>query len=623
MTQRKLASIGGGDLPNTRRSILSHIQDGLRKNPHAPAVICMHQEMGYASGLVDLDTQSPSILPSPGLSADSSYEHLSTSCLTLTYLQLHQTALRLCSGLRARGVRPGATLMCLIPNTIEYPILVWASALLRLTLASVDLAVIEDEARLSVYLHLVKPDVLVLHGGRGTRVADTAIASQPTLWECLRVQIHDVTESTVPGWTSFRGLVERGALYTLALLKLEDEAKAEGLPKEEHKKIEEADRICSILFTSGTTGGEPEACPLRVGSMTHILESQDWLINSDNCSRVLQQAHNARAIAYYHTLQTWRAGGTLVMTTGPSFHVEHTVDAILNHAASFIVLSPPMVHALASSPSSVRLCDSSVRDIQVGGDAVTREILVKCAGLFPRARVLINHGMSEGGGFFAWPFLNTPVSEIPYFAGICPVGTVAPGTRLQIRDAVSGNVCLCGQSGEMHISSDSLIRGYLGTSKKNKAFYRDEGDKQHWMNTGDVGMMTQDGLVYILGRTKDAIIKRDGTVIMPAVLESCIDRFTGVQSCVVAVPSLITGDEPFAVLGELQGHCESKIREQVVKILGASYALGGIATLQQLGLAAYPVSATYKVLKGEVQKCVLGVGREGIGSSFSISDLGS
>ncbi|KAI0145389.1 acetyl-CoA synthetase-like protein [Xylariaceae sp. FL1272] len=614
MTQRKIASINGGNLPNTRQSILSHIKDGLRKNPHAPAVICMHQAMGYASGLVDFDIQPPSTLPSPGLNSDSTGEYCSTSCLTLTYLQLHQTALRLSSGLRARGVRPGATLMCIIPNTIEYPILVWASALLRLTLAAVDLAVVEDESRLSVYLHLVKPDILVLHDARGTLVADKAIASQPTLWECLRVQNHDVTESVVPGWTSFRGLVERGALYTLALLKLEDEARADGLPKEEDKKKEEADRVCSILFTSGTTGGEPEACPLRVGSMTHILESQDWLINSDNCSRVLQQAHNARAIAYYHTLQTWRTGGTLLMTTGPSFHVEHTVDAILNHAASFIVLSPPMVHALASSPASVRLRDSSVRDIQVGGDAVTREILVKCAGLFPRARVLINHGMSEGGGFFAWPFFKTSVSEIPYFAGLCPVGTVAPGTRLRIRDAVSGDVCLCGQSGEMHISSDSLIRGYLGSSKKNEVFYSDEGDEQHWMNTGDVGMVTEDGLVYILGRTKDAIIKRGGTVIMPAVLESCIDRFTGVQSCVVAVPSPTTGYEPFAVLGELQRATESQVREQVVRTLGASYALAGIATLQQLGLAAYPVSATHKVLKGEVQKCVMRVGREGIAS---------
>ncbi|KAK5633967.1 hypothetical protein RRF57_009681 [Xylaria bambusicola] len=508
----RLAYVDSGDLPNTQQSIFAHIQNGLHINPHEPAIICMHQKMEYLTGMVDFDTSSSADGPS--------------SCLTLTYAQLHQTALKLAAGLVTRGMRPGSTLMCLIPNTIEYPLLVWACALARCTLAAVDLSVLEDAARLSTYLDLVSPNILVLHDINGTHAADLAIAKRPSLWECLRVQTHEAADAVFPGWTSFRSLIASGASMPLLLLRLEEEATA--VQQDHEKSAQEADRICSILFTSGTSTGEPKGCPMRVGSMTHILESQEWLIHAENCARVLQQAHNARAIAFYHTLQTWRVGGCLVMTTGPSFLVEHAVDAIINHGVTFIVLSPAMVHAIAPQVSAQHL--DSVRDIQVGGDAVTREVLVKCAGLFPRARVLINHGMSEGGGFFKWPFFGSRVADIPFLGDtICPVGAVAPGARARIRDAASGATCVYAQPGELHISADSLIRHYLGAETKAAPFYYDD-DGVLWMDTGDVGMVTEGGLVYILGRSKDAI-RSGGTVIMPAIIESCIERFTGTQVC--------------------------------------------------------------------------------------------
>ncbi|KAI8623046.1 acetyl-CoA synthetase-like protein [Xylariaceae sp. FL1651] len=586
-----LAYIDGGDLPNTRQSIFAHIEDGLLKNPHGKAIICMHQKMDYLTGMVDFDDAA-----SPPQSSPS-------SCLTLSYTQLHQAASKLGAGLLARKVCPGSTLLCLIPNTIEYPLLVWVCALLRLTIAAVDPAVLEDEDQFSAYLKLVKPDVVVLSGTHNAQIADSAIAKQPELWECLRVQTHDVEDAAFPGWTSFRSLVKMGALLPPVL-----PDRTEDMEGQQNYQDEDVDAnlICSILFTSGTSTGKPKGCPLRVGSMTHILESQSWLINPDNCARVLQQAHNARAIAYYHTLQTWRVGGTLVMSTGQSFLVEHTIDAILNHGASFIVLSPAMVHALASEmPSHPGLLTgetSSVRDIQVGGDAVTKEVLVKCAGLFPRARVLINHGMSEGGGFFKWPFFDRSVIDIPYLGEICPVGVVAPGARARVWDAENEVTCPSGQPGELHISADSLIRGYLG-EVLTSSFYRDNNGAL-WMNTGDIGMVTEGGLVYILGRSKDAI-RCGGKVIMPATLESCIENFTGAHTCVVAVPRPALGCEPFAVLSTLNGFTEDQIRDHVVEMLGDAYSLGGVVSLAQIGLAAYPISATHKILKLEVQKSVM------------------
>lgn len=399
----------------------------------------------------------------------------------------------------------------------------------------------------------------------------------------------------------------------------------------EDARKDDANRIHSILSTSGTSAGRPKGCPQRVGSITHILNSQSWLINPGNCALVLQQAHNSRAIAPQHTLQVWKGGGAVVMAS-KSFAIEDTVNAIVQHGVDFIVLSPAMVHELARDLAAHPGKLDSVRTIQVGGDAITKEVLMKCAALFPRARVCINHGMTEGGGFFRWPFFETPIPQIPFFGEICPIGTVAAGTMLRIWDADRGRPTRRGEPGELHVCCESVIRHYLGGVSES-SFYEDK--KGRWFNTGDVGMINDEGLVFILGRSKD-VIKRAGVVIMPAALESCIEKYTGAQvsivyplraypmsfvlcidqrpalltmytlykTSVVAVPHPVLGHEPFAVLSTINDKNETDIKEYVCRMLGPDYALGGLSSLKQIGFQEFPVNATHKIIKFEVQMAV-------------------
>jgi acyl-CoA synthetase (AMP-forming)/AMP-acid ligase II len=507
---RQQATIDGGFLPNPQQSIFAHIQIGLLKNPHQPAVICIHQDANHLADLVGVDEEF--LLTRTG-------HHPQTTCLILTYTQLHRGALKLVAGLLANGVRPGLTALCMIPNGGEYALLLWACALLRLTLAAVDPSVIKEKIGLQNYLESVNPALVIILDADGARAVDSAVAERSDLSQpLLRVLI---TSDDVPSsseWKSFQHLL--GTETSSANSSYDEATLIEDAQRHDPK------RIHSIHFTSGTSAGSPKGCPLRVGSMAHILESQSWLITSENSERVLQQAHNARAIAPYHTLQTWRTGGTIVMPTGPSFAIEHTVDAIQNHHVTFIVLSPAMVHALAQALPSMAGARDSVRTIQVGGDAVTKEVLMKCAALFPLARVCINHGMSEGGGVFTWPLFDRPIGRIPYFGEICPVGAVARGARIRIWDSDHISTALYRHPGQLHICCESLIRRYLGNVEVS-AFYHDS-DGARWMNTGDIAMVTEGGLVYILGRSKDAI-KRGGISIMPAALESCIEKYTDAQ----------------------------------------------------------------------------------------------
>lgn len=496
-----LAEVDGGALAN-QTSVFLHIEQGLRKNPHQPAVICMHQTPDSLSSLIPADGELTQ--------QEGGRQH---ECLVLTYNELHRTSLKLAAGLAAHGVQPNTTMLMLIPNGGEYCLLLWACIIMRLTFVCLDpstLAASSDPAELRDIMASVRPSIVVVPDAAGAKSMGTLLASLGND-RALRISL---TRHPKGGkWTSLTDLA----------------ADATSSPPDEHELLDAArnddpGRIHSIMFTSGTSG-RSKGCPLRVGGMTHVLHSQSWLINKDNCAAALQQAHNSRGIAPAQTLQTWREGGAVVMT-GRGFATDDMVDAIREHGVTFVVLTPAMVHALAPLFSAHALeVTFSVRTVQVGGDAVTKDIMMKCAALFPKAEVCVNHGMTEGGACFTWSFFGTPTTEIPYFGEICPVGVVARGAVVRVWDAERKCVARRGRPGELHLHCSSIIRHYLGGVSES-SFYED--DRGRWFNTGDVALMDDGGLVFILGRKKD-MIQSNGIAIMPAALESSVEQFTGAQ----------------------------------------------------------------------------------------------
>jgi 4-coumarate--CoA ligase len=489
---------------------------------------------------------------------------------------------------------------------------------MRLTYVCLDRSALDNGGSPELRDILRRPETsVVISDVASCPAVDAAIANLHLAKNPLRICLE--SKSTFNGWKSLLDLAADGSATQIA----EEDLVAEA-------RNDDPNRVHSILFTSGTSG-RPKGCPLRVGGMSHMLTSQSWLINKHNCTLALQQAHNSRGIAPAQTLQTWRDGGAVVMT-GRGFAVDGVVDVIKRYGVTFVVLTPPMVHALGQqlAPGGLDVDVSSVRSVQVGGDAVTKDVLMRCAAIFPNAQVCVNHGMTEGGGQFEWPFMDAPTRSIPFYGEICPIGRVARGAVVRIWDADRQRVAKRGRPGELHLCCGSIIPQYH-RGESESTFYSDE--KGRWFRTGDIAMMDDDGLVFILGRSKD-MIKRMGLAIMPAPLESCMEKFTGAQvsststslvhfiqpyrstvvltlirylakTSVVPIPRQEGGYEPFSVLASLNCKTEEDIRNHVMRTLGAEYVLGGIVTLEQLGLSEFPVNPTHKIMKSELTDIVL------------------
>nr|POF27594.1 acyl-coa synthetase family member 2, mitochondrial [Quercus suber] len=570
-----LAELDGGPFSN-EPSLYLHLEQGLLKNPDGPAVICMHQAADHLE----------EFLHNPASSDASKGQNASD--LVWTFRQLHEASLRLASALLERGIRPGSMLITLVPHGIEWCLWIWTASIMKFTVAPLDFGALEEgrEIELQHFMAQINPAIVLVPGASGAKAVDMAIAASE-IAKPLGVMISD---EIFPHWTPLKSL----AMSEMANPPFDREsllASAREL---------DPDRVCSIMFTSGTSQGKPKGCMVNVAAATYILDTQAMGPGALNTSsRCLMLTANFRSIAQSLLALLWTEGGAVVIP-GTSFNAEQALVAAEKYRATNVFFVPAMIHAIAARPELRSRDLSSLSKVSIGGDVNTRDMLTKAQTCFPQSQVVTVHGMTEGSSLFAWPFSTSSVDEIPYFGEISPLGTVTRGTRVRICDIVNQNVAQLGEPGELHISSVAITKGYLGGINA-EMFYEENGKK--WFKTGDLAVISSEGLVYILGRLKD-VVKRAGVPITPAAIESCVEKYTGSQTTVVGISSPTLGQEPFAVLQSFAGKTEDDIKKHVVKSFGPDYALGGAKTLQDIGMQQFPLNATGKIMKIVVVKAV-------------------
>jgi len=74
---------------------------------------------------------------------------------------------------------------------------------------------------------------------------------------------------------------------------------------------------------------------------------------------------------------------------------------------------------------------------------------------------------------------------------------------------------------------------------------------------------------------------------------------------VVAVPHAEAIAEPIAVIESFSTADAAQVQQHVLDALGQDYALGDVLCLKQLGLVDFPVNATHKIMRSDVQDAVL------------------
>ena len=116
----------------------------------------------------------------------------------------------------------------------------------------------------------------------------------------------------------------------------------------------------------------------------------------------------------------------------------------------------------------------------------------------------------------------------PYYAQ--KIGSVGPAVPCcQGRIDATGIGVHGYPEGEIQIKGDNVMLGYYNNPEANEAVFTDDG----WFRTGDMGYMDDDGYFYITGRLKSVIVLENGKNIFPEEIEEYLEDIEEIQECVV------------------------------------------------------------------------------------------
>jgi malonyl-CoA/methylmalonyl-CoA synthetase len=288
--------------------------------------------------------------------------------------------------------------------------------------------------------------------------------------------------------------------------------------------------LAAILYTSGTTGRSKGA----------MLTGQNLLSNAEALTglwRFTETDVLLHALPIFHTHGlfvatnvTLLAGGAMVFLPRPD------VDALIRwmpHATTMMGV-PTFYTRLLDDPRLTRALTAHMR-LFVSGSA---PLLAETHRAFEDRtgqQILERYGMTETN-------MNT---SNPYQGERRPgtVGLPLPGVEVQVCDP-EGTELPRGQIGTIEVRGPNVFKGYWQMPEKTAEDLRPSG----FFITGDLGVMSEDGYLSVVGRGKDLIIS-GGFNIYPKEVEEALDDQPGVlESAVIGVPHPDLGEAALGLI---------------------------------------------------------------------------
>lgn len=350
-----------------------------------------------------------------------------------------------------------------------------------------------------------------------------------------------------------------------------------------------ADDKVLLSHGSGTTG-TPKIMGLRHRELLARCQnaSPDFAVGAGERTLILQRHTSPTYIT--RALQCLYQGGCLIevsrMRQGAPNYWQLFSEAVDRHGVHHVHCTAFHAKALVdiTKPRAGGVRYSGLRSFLVGASPVSsllRERIME--RLTPN--LCINYGTNEAGSITrATPGLLTrhPLS----------VGIAAPLTEISVRGA-QGEILPAGAQGMIAVRGPCVIDGYEGDDKATAQAF-----KGGWFHTGDMGYVTEDGAVHLLGRADDMMIIT-GVNVYPAEIERVIEQDPRVKEvAVTAVYSELGPDRIVAFVVERAPCAASEI------IDGCRRQLGWKAPEKVFFMKSLPRNFAGKVLRRELVKFV-------------------
>ncbi|MDE0284125.1 MAG: AMP-binding protein, partial [Gammaproteobacteria bacterium] len=290
------------------------------------------------------------------------------------------------------------------------------------------------------------------------------------------------------------------------------------------------DDMAALLYSSGTTG-KPKGIVLTHNNLYASARTlvQAWGFTEDDIL--------LHALPIYHVHGLFVALGCVLLSGAtmrwlPAFDAGKVIDLLPQCTAMMGV--PTYYTRLLASEGFTGETAAHMRLFISGSAPLLEETFhafEDCTG----HRILERYGTSETN-------MNT---SNPLSGERRPgsVGPPLPGVEVRICNA-AGTVLPGGETGNIQVRGENVFREYWRMPEKTAEDFTEDG----FFNTGDLGVIDEDGYVSIVGRSKDLIIT-GGLNVYPAEVEGIINDMAGVrESAVIGVPHPDFGEAVVAVI---------------------------------------------------------------------------
>ena len=296
----------------------------------------------------------------------------------------------------------------------------------------------------------------------------------------------------------------------------------------------EADDLCDILFTSGTTGA-PKGAMLRHGASVRAYE--DW-------STVVGLREGDRYLVvnpFFHAfglkagiLASLLKGATIVPQ--PVFDVNQVMQRVVEERITMLPGPPAVFQSILDHPELDRFDMSSLRLTVTGAAVVPLELVMRMRAELAFETIVTGYGLTEATGIVTMCRHDDDPEIIANTAGR-PI----PGVEVHVVDD-DGKEVGVGQPGEVVVRGYNVMKGFYGDPEATAAAIDEDG----WLHTGDVGVFDEGGNLKITDRKKDMFIV-GGFNAYPAEIENLMLANEAIsQVAVIGIPDRRMGEVAMA-----------------------------------------------------------------------------
>lgn len=287
------------------------------------------------------------------------------------------------------------------------------------------------------------------------------------------------------------------------------------------------DDLCALLFTSGTAGS-PKAAMLNHGNfaanLRQMLSRPDQVTRPDDVSICVVPMFHVLGLNSILNLALW-VGSTLVLVE--RFDPTSMIDTI-EHEKVTVLAGPPTMWSALTQVDDVGPASFASLRLAISGAAAIPDRVVRDAQERLGFRIHEGYGLTE-----ASPSVTVASGDDP----IGSIGRPIPGVEVRLVDADGADVYI-GDTGELLVRGPNVFSGYLDDPETTARVLDADG----WLHTGDMAVVDDDGILYLVDRAKDLIIV-SGFNVFPAEVERVLETHPAVaEAGVVGVPHPHSGE---------------------------------------------------------------------------------